>query len=626
MTVATFFAVSAATEEGEVVYVTGNTSSLGNWMPEEGVPLEKHEDESNTWSRVINLPGDADYLYRYYICRFLDAGNGQLKLIVVRWETNLHPRTINTKNSQCERRDISEFGQFGGYNNWSRGWLMGQVSTEIRLFNNPIYMWKQRHRAQTYRVKCVPMDYAMRDPSMPDVYDADEEESRDGPPPCKKTEITCFSVADDAPQRQRQDEFGLIYKPDDYLVFSSQTFTPENLGYQLDFYVEMENRLPQYVGYAYILPLNNLSESLGCRKIPINGLKHKPIGEVTVHYLTIKPYKHHTFGMEISYQKHWKRTGRSLDVGHRGMGASYKKVALVRENTVASLKAAGQHGADYVEFDVMLSKDLQPVVYHDFSVALQHRKRHHDMEELLEIPVKDLTCEQLQSLRLYHASSSAENQIKLTLDSSDSDDLQPFPTLQDCLKRVPPEVGFNIEIKHPQATESGPELEHYFDHNLHVDTILKTIFEHAGTRCIIFSSFDPDSCIMLQMKQNKYPVLFLSNGPTLKYSPYTDYRAREFDAGIKFALAYGLLGVDFQAEGLLKDLSLIKKTHSMGLVMFVWGDENNSSETINLLRKEGVEGIIYDRIDFYKADKGQQFVLGDNSSTSVLTDLEELSQ
>lgn len=43
------------------------------------------------------------------------------------------------------------------------------------------------------------------------------------------------------------------------------------------------------------------------------------------------------------------------------------------------------------------------------------------------------------------------------------------------------------------------------------------------------------------MKQNKYPVLFLSNGPTVKYSPYTDFRAREFDAGIKFALAYGLL-------------------------------------------------------------------------------------
>ncbi len=31
----------------------------------------------------------------------------------------------------------------------------------------------------------------------------------------------------------------------------------------------------------------------------------------------------------------------------------------------------------------------------------------------------------------------------------DSEELQPFPTLQQCLELVPPEVGFNIEIKHP---------------------------------------------------------------------------------------------------------------------------------------------------------------------------------
>ena len=39
------------------------------------------------------------------------------------------------------------------------------------------------------------------------------------------------------------------------------------------------------------------------------------------------------------------------------------------ENTIASLKQAGAHGADYVEFDVQLTKDLVPVVYHDFAVC-----------------------------------------------------------------------------------------------------------------------------------------------------------------------------------------------------------------------------------------------------------------
>ena len=39
------------------------------------------------------------------------------------------------------------------------------------------------------------------------------------------------------------------------------------------------------------------------------------------------------------------------------------------ENTIASLRKAGAHGADYVEFDLQLTKDLVPVVYHDFTVC-----------------------------------------------------------------------------------------------------------------------------------------------------------------------------------------------------------------------------------------------------------------
>ena len=34
-------------------------------------------------------------------------------------------------------------------------------------------------------------------------------------------------------------------------------------------------------------------------------------------------------------------------------------------------------GADYVEFDVMLSKDLIPVIYHDFHVLITYRKVKH---------------------------------------------------------------------------------------------------------------------------------------------------------------------------------------------------------------------------------------------------------
>ena len=37
---------------------------------------------------------------------------------------------------------------------------------------------------------------------------------------------------------------------------------------------------PKHVGYCYLLPLD-LKKSNDCKKVPITGLRHKPIGEVT---------------------------------------------------------------------------------------------------------------------------------------------------------------------------------------------------------------------------------------------------------------------------------------------------------------------------------------------------------
>lgn len=40
----------------------------------------------------------------------------------------------------------------------------------------------------------------------------------------------------------------------------------------------------------------------------------------------------------------------------------------------------------------------------------------------------------------------------------------------------------------------------------------------------------------VRLKQNKYSVLFLSNGPTKRYTPYKDWRCTTFQNGISFAL------------------------------------------------------------------------------------------
>lgn len=107
--------------------------------------------------------------------------------------------------------------------------------------------------------------------------------------------------------------------------------------------------------------------------------------------------------MENSYIRYWHEHWTGLDVGHRGSGTSFKNAdgGVIRENTIASLKKAAEHGADMVEFDVQLSKDLVPVIYHDFDVCVSlRRKKHLEPNDMLEIPMRELTLEQLKNLKV----------------------------------------------------------------------------------------------------------------------------------------------------------------------------------------------------------------------------------
>ncbi|XP_076075749.1 glycerophosphocholine phosphodiesterase GPCPD1-like [Mytilus galloprovincialis] len=74
----------------------------------------------------------------------------------------------------------------------------------------------------------------------------------------------------------------------------------------------------------------------------------------------------------------------------------------------------------------------------------------------------------------------------------------------------------------------------FFDRNKYVDTILRCVFQNAQSRRIVFSSFDPDTCVLLRLKQNKYPVLFLTTGESLLLNDYSDPRASKASMGISF--------------------------------------------------------------------------------------------
>lgn len=251
-----------------------------------------------------------------------------------------------------------------------------------------------------------------------------------------------------------------------------------------------------------------------------------------------------------------------MEVGHRGSGTSFKQAVVsdttIRENTIASLKRAAEHGADMVEFDVQLSKDLIPVIYHDFLVYVSlKRKKSIDENDMLELPMSELTLEQLKHLKVYHIVEGKTRQAKFF--DEHLDEHQPFPPLTDALEAIDESVGFNIEIKWNQKLIDGTmEIDRINkNRNLYLDTILEVVLSKAGKRRIVFSCFDPDICTMLRMKQNLYPVMFLTIGVTERYAKYYDPRCGTIATSAYNASANELLGIVAHSEDLLRDSSQV---------------------------------------------------------------------
>ncbi len=83
---------------------------------------------------------------------------------------------------------------------------------------------------------------------------------------------------------------------------------------------------------------------------------------------------------------------------------------------------AAHHGADLVEFDVILSRDIVPIVYHDAEVLLPK-----DDGSLSKVLVSSLTLDQLKTGRCYH--TEEDHTGRIIFEQNSHPDFQPFPTL-----------------------------------------------------------------------------------------------------------------------------------------------------------------------------------------------------
>ncbi|XP_015415708.1 PREDICTED: glycerophosphocholine phosphodiesterase GPCPD1 [Myotis davidii] len=583
---------------GEVFAICGSCDALGNWNPQNAVALlpENETDESMFWKATIVLSRGESVQYRYFKGSFLEPKTigGPCQVIVHKWETHLQPRSITPLESEI----IIDDGQFGihnGVENLDSGWLTCQTEIRLRLHYSekpPVSITKKKFKKSRFRVKLT--------------LEGLEEDDDDRVSPTvlhKMSNTLEISLISDTEFKCKhsQPDCGYGLQPDRWTEYSIQTMEPDNLELIFDFFEEdlgehvvQGDTLPGHVGTACLLSstIDESGKSAGVLTLPIMSRNSRQtIGKVR---------------------------GKPGDSGWPFTKYFYVfsfRLAKVQENTIASLRNAASHGAAFVEFDVHLSKDFVPVVYHDLTCCLTMKKKFEaDPVELFEIPVKELTFDQLQLLKLTHVTALKSKDLKESVveEENSLSDNQPFPSLKMVLESLPEDVGYNIEIKWICQQRDGMwdgNLSTYFDMNRFLDIILKTVLENSGKRRIVFSSFDADICTMVRHKQNKYPILFLTQGKSDIYPELMDLRSRTTAIAMSFAQFENLLGINAHTEDLLRNPSYIEEAKAKGLVIFCWGDDTNDPENRKKLKEFGVNGLIYDR-QRLERESGQDCVEG----------------
>ena len=238
------------------------------------------------------------------------------------------------------------------------------------------------------------------------------------------------------------------------------------------------------------------------------------------------------------------------NIGHRGSGA------MAPENTLASVRLAIRQGADYIENDIMRTKDGALVIMHDLSLA-----RTTDVEQVFpdrtSYQVADYTLAEVKRLDAgsWFGPQFAGERV---------------PTLREWVEAIGPRAGMLLEGKDPQAF---PGIERDIDKAVRDIPAFNRALR-AGR--VIMQSGDEGWLRAYHDLAPDVPVALL-------------YYTRPTDDQLVAASTW--LDAVNPALGNI-DESVVDRTHALGLKTYVW--TVNHGADMNRGISWGVDGIITD--------------------------------
>lgn len=134
---------------------------------------------------------------------------------------------------------------------------------------------------------------------------------------------------------------------------------------------------------------------------------------------------------------------------------------------------------------------------------------------------------------------------------------------------------------------------------------------NAGSRYVILSSFNPDICLALRLKQNHFPVLFISRGYLVTSNDRTsrlDPRHYSLKSAINWAHLMNLDGIVTVGEyfGSMTPVGCENTASQYSQMMeirklacFVYGKGVSDVTFLDKAAQFGLTGVIIDRVEEY---------------------------
>lgn len=294
-------------------------------------------------------------------------------------------------------------------------------------------------------------------------------------------------------------------------------------------------------------------------------------------------------GLDLSNGR--KSLPKFMVVGHRGHGMNVllstdRRMKAFKENSILSFNNAANHPLDFIEFDVQVTKDDIPIIFHDNFILSEENG------VVVEKRVTDLTVDEFFSYGPQRVAGQVgktllrESHGKIVGWQVETDDHS--CTLQEAFEKVNPCLGFNIELKFDDFIVYEQQ---YLIHVLQV--ILKVVYEFAQERPVMFSSFQPDVALLMKKLQTEYPVYFLTNGGT---ELFDDVRMNSLEEAKKLAIEGGIDGIVSEVVGIFRNPSVVREIKESNLSLFTYGRLNNVPEAVQVQYLMGVEGVIVDLV------------------------------